>query len=89
MTTYYVHKREVHVSTVRVEAASEAEAIEKAKGDDGEEVMCEYSHTLDSDTWTVEEAMAEDSSERLARGWPARDTTTTTTYPTPVTNQED
>jgi hypothetical protein len=53
MKKYYVLIREVHVSTRLVEAASVEEAIHEAGG--AEEVMCEYSHTLDTDTWSVED----------------------------------
>lgn len=57
MKKYVVNVREVHVQPVRIEATSKEEAIEKiVKGqgttvDDG----LEYSHTLDSEFWTVEE----------------------------------
>jgi hypothetical protein len=49
---YLVLIREVHVSHRLVEADSEQEALEFSG--DGEEVMCEYSHTLPKETWTVE-----------------------------------
>lgn len=52
---YLVAIREVHVSHREIEADSPDDAIEKVFYGDGEEVLCEYSHTLDSDTWTVEE----------------------------------
>lgn len=52
MPVYYVGIREVHVSTRQVIAASPEEAMELAG--DSEEVMCEYSHTLDKETWSVE-----------------------------------
>jgi hypothetical protein len=56
--TFYIGIREVHVSTRAVEAESEEEALALIVNgvEDGEEVICEYSRTLDPDTWTVEEA---------------------------------
>jgi len=54
MTTYYIGIREVHVSTVVVEADSEEEAMDLAADGAGEEVMCEYSHTMDREHFTVE-----------------------------------
>lgn len=56
---YNVNIREIHVSIVEVEAKNPADAIEKAKAaiEDGvDDLFTEYSHTLDEDTWTVEEA---------------------------------
>jgi hypothetical protein len=50
---YLVLVHEVHVSTVEVEAESVEEAINNASS--GEEVICEYSHTLHTDTWSVED----------------------------------
>ena len=52
---FHVGIREVHVSTRKVMARSAQEAIDKLKDGDGDEVMCEYSHTLDPELWTVEE----------------------------------
>tara|TARA_R100000951_G_C2581314_1_gene162027 strand:- start:540 stop:743 length:204 start_codon:yes stop_codon:yes gene_type:complete len=55
---YTVLVREVHISHIAVEAESEAAALEQVNAfgsDAGEgEIYCEYSHTLDTDTWTVE-----------------------------------
>ncbi len=56
MPKFHVNVREVHVSTREVKAESAEEAIRKVKDQDAEEVVCEYSHTLGEDTWTVEEA---------------------------------
>ena len=50
---FVVGIREVHVSHRRVVATSPEAAIEKAG--DAEELFCEYSHTLESDLWTVEQ----------------------------------
>lgn len=55
MAKYYIGIREVHVSTVTVEAESEEEALESAAAGEGEEVMLEYSHTMDRSHFTVEE----------------------------------
>lgn len=58
MPKFNVLIREVHISVREIEAESAEEALRTiADGEeDGEEVMCEYSHTLDPDTWTVESA---------------------------------
>ena len=52
---YIVGIREVHVSHREVEADSPEEAINIAKRDLDTEVMLEYSHTMEENTWTVEE----------------------------------
>ncbi len=52
---YHVGVREVHISTMEIEAESAAEAVELVMGGDGAQTMCEYSWTMDSETWTVEE----------------------------------
>ena len=51
---FYVGVREVHVSTRKVMAKNADEAKRKVADDEGEEEMCEYSHTLDQDTWSAE-----------------------------------
>lgn len=56
MPKFNVLIREVHVSTREIEADSPEEAIRLVEEGEGDEVMCEYSHTLDPDTWTVESA---------------------------------
>jgi hypothetical protein len=54
---YRVGIQEVHVRTVEVEAESAREARGMAgNAPPGDEVDVEYSHTLDEDTWDVEEA---------------------------------
>jgi len=55
MTKYIVGIREVHVSYREVEANSIEEALEIAPGSLGDDERLEYSHTLDTDTWSVEE----------------------------------
>ena len=50
---FLVLVHEVHVSTVEVEAESIDEAIDNAFS--GNEIICEYSHTLNTDTWSVED----------------------------------
>ncbi len=52
---YIVGIREVHVSSREVWANSPEDAKEIAGEDLDTEVMLEFSHVLDSDTWTVEE----------------------------------
>lgn len=51
---YRVLIREVYLSHREVEADSPEEAMDRAA--DADEDYREYSHTLDRDTWTVEEA---------------------------------
>lgn len=53
MPQFIVGIREVHVSNRLIEAVDEEDAVERA-GDEGEEITCEYSHTLAKDVWTVE-----------------------------------
>lgn len=55
MAKYYIGIREVHVSTVVIEAESEEEALDSAAAGEGDEVMLEYSHTMGRDHFTVEE----------------------------------
>jgi hypothetical protein len=53
MPKYIVGIREVHVSFREVDAKTPEEA--KSLADDIQcEIFCEYSHTLDQDTWSVE-----------------------------------
>jgi len=80
---FLVAVREVHVQQVRVKAESPEDAKERVVKGEGDQVddSLEYSHTLDSDLWTVEEEVAPvhgwglRSAERLqegvadARGW--------------------
>lgn len=62
VTKFYVNVREVHIQPVRVEADTKYEAVDKVKNgevcdsayDNG---LLEYSHTLDTSTWTVDEVM--------------------------------
>ena len=56
MKTFNVFVREVHIQTVKVTAKNEKEAISKVKDGEGDYIdgALEYSHTLDSDTWSVE-----------------------------------
>jgi hypothetical protein len=51
-----VIKRYVYTEAFEVRARDENEALEKVWHDGGEDVegTFEYSHTLSSDTWTVE-----------------------------------
>lgn len=58
MPRYNVGIREVHVSTVVVVAKDEEEALKKAGTGDFEfdQIDLEYSHNLDPDVWSVEEA---------------------------------
>jgi hypothetical protein len=53
---YTVYTREVHVQGYEVEADSEQEAIRKIEDMEGSliEDYFEFSHMLDSSTWTAE-----------------------------------
>lgn len=57
MPTFKVFIREVWVQEYEVEASSEKEAITKVSRGLGDMVegSLEYSHALDTDTWTAEE----------------------------------
>ena len=50
---FLVGVREVHVSTILIEAYNKEEA--KRLVGEGEEIYLEYSHTLDQNLWSVEE----------------------------------
>ena len=50
---YIVQVREVHVSSMEVEADSAEEAKTLVAEGGGDEIICEFSHGLDLDTWTV------------------------------------
>jgi len=54
MPKYHVLVREVHISTMEVKAEDADSAIRKVKDGAGEELILEYSHTLDSESWSVE-----------------------------------
>ena len=58
---YLVGVREVHVSTMRISATTEEAAISKILEGEGEELMLEYSDTLDSENWTIEVEVLEES----------------------------
>lgn len=57
MKTYIVLRRECWVSGVEIEAANEEEALLLVAVGEGTERddLLEYSHTMDVDSWTVEE----------------------------------
>jgi len=55
MKKYYVLVSEVHVSTMEIEAETPEEALEKVAEGEGDEIICEYSYTLEPDSWKVEE----------------------------------
>ena len=52
---HIVQVREVHISHREVDAESASEAIDLVRRGDGDETFCEYSHTMDSETWSVED----------------------------------
>lgn len=52
---FMVCVREVHIAYTKVEAINEEKAIEAVRSGEGDiDPYLEYSHTLDTDTWTVE-----------------------------------
>jgi hypothetical protein len=57
MKKFRVLVREVHIQPTIIEADSKEEALKKVFDGEGEldTQGFEYSHTLDTDTWTVEE----------------------------------
>jgi mannitol/fructose-specific phosphotransferase system IIA component (Ntr-type) len=55
MKEFIVLKREVNVVAVKVKADNREEAVQKVSDYEGEECSTEYSHTLATDTWSVEE----------------------------------
>ena len=70
MAKFIVEIREVHVSSREVEASSAEEAIAKVKDGDGEEICCEYSHTLGDDTWSVTNADGDEVRPQYFNGMP-------------------
>ena len=52
---YNVEVREVHVSTIEIEASSAALALQAVEKGSGKEIILEYSHTLNSSLWVVKE----------------------------------
>lgn len=57
MKEFIVLRREVNIVAVKVNADDRDDAVRRVSNDyEGEEVSTEYSHTLDTDTWSVEEA---------------------------------
>lgn len=52
---FYVTVKEIHDSIHEVEATSKEEAILLVKDGAGTEVNLEYNHTLDPETWSVDE----------------------------------
>lgn len=58
MAKYIVNVREVHIQMVEVEAVDEEDAIEEVRKGGGTYLdnTLEYSHCLDPEYWTVDEA---------------------------------
>jgi hypothetical protein len=59
---FIVGVREVWVHALKIRATSPESAVRQAKAygtDAGEEANFEYSHTLDTDLWSVEEMTSE------------------------------
>ena len=56
MKNYIVYVREIHVVPIKVEAADEFDAIEKARNCEGEWIVkdSEFQETMDSSEWSVE-----------------------------------
>jgi hypothetical protein len=59
MTAYVVKVQEVHNSYMIIDADSPYEAKEKVIQGQGEELDFMYSHTLNSDNWTVEKDLGD------------------------------
>ena len=56
MKEYIVLRREVNIVAVKVKAEDRDDAVSRVSKDyEGDEISTEYSHTLDTDTWSVEE----------------------------------
>jgi hypothetical protein len=55
MKEFIVLKREVHTVAVKIRAESREAAVTKVSEYKGDEYCTEYSHTLDADTWSVDE----------------------------------
>ena len=57
MPFYIVKVPEIHISSVRIEANSLEEAIEKVCKGEGEETVCDYESTIEHQErkWEVEE----------------------------------
>ena len=70
MPKFHVLVREVHVSTMEIEADNPEDAIKKIKDGEGEQAICEYSHTLDSETWSVDDAEGGEAREQYPNGIP-------------------
>lgn len=62
MPYYVVETREVHIQGWFIEAKDELEAKDKVRGAEGViiEAQFEYSHTLDTDLWTIREPTEEE-----------------------------
>jgi hypothetical protein len=58
MKQYIVRRREIWVSCVKIDADSTDEAKQLVYAGEGEELddLLEYSHTLDTNSWDVENA---------------------------------
>ena len=61
---FLVGIREVSISTRLVEAENEEDA--KKIAGDAPEIMCEYSHSLGEDTWSVERVKPEQLGSRTS-----------------------
>lgn len=70
MPQFIVNIREVHVSAREVEADSVEHALELIRAGEGDEVSCEYSHTLSEDTWSVEDADGNEVREQYSHEIP-------------------
>lgn len=55
MPKYVVRAREVHIAYYEINAESPEAAVQAVVNDAGELVNTEYSHTLNRDSWDVED----------------------------------
>lgn len=70
MKNFIITRREVWTSGVLVTANTQEEAIKIVEDCGGTELdgLLEYSHTLDTDTWTTEEISEEEAEQLLDIG---------------------
>lgn len=57
---------------MEIVADNPEQAIQRVKDGEGDEAVCEYSHTLDSETWSVEDARGNEAREQYPHGLPGR-----------------
>ena len=66
MKSFIVELREVHVSSRLVQAESAEDALDRVLNGEGDEFLCEYSHTMDRDNHEVREATEQEVADLQA-----------------------